>query len=310
MADEETLDEINKLPESLLVQIISLLPIKDAFKTSLVSKKWQHLWTCTDNVVLLCNKHSEAENFVSFVDYAFAQRSSSKIRKFYLDFWSIARYSFNVKQWLTYVIENQVEDIKLESVFSDMYTLPQVLYTCSSLRTLSLSDCAFDLRAVISWKSLKKLKLEHVKLYNEVIVKLLSGCPALESLELSLFHSFRRLEINNPNLKILKLKDIWPEYEEGDHTLEIVAPYIQHLEISSDIDDFKCRLVDVSSLVTAEITFDIRCESDIQDDYEYGEFDKCCNYHRAFWMLVQDYLHKLRHVTELTIGTWFVEVYY
>ncbi|XP_015161795.1 putative F-box/FBD/LRR-repeat protein At1g78760 [Solanum tuberosum] len=228
MADEETLDEINKLPESLLVQIISLLPIKDAFKTSLVSKKWQHLWTCTDNLVLLCNKHSEAEDFVSFVDQGY--------------FWSIARYNFNVKQWLTCVIENQVEDIKLESVFSDMYTLPQMLYTCSSLRTLSLFDCAFDLRAIISWKSLKKLKLEHMKLYNEVIVKLLSD---------------------------IKVKDIWPEYEEGDHTLEIVAPYIQHLEISSDIDDFKCRLVNVSSLVTAEITFDIRCESDIQDDYEY-----------------------------------------
>ncbi|KAG5604951.1 hypothetical protein H5410_026443 [Solanum commersonii] len=258
MADKETLDEINKLRESLLVQIISLLRIKDAFKTSLVSKKWQHLWTCTDNLVLLCNKHSDAENFVSFVDYAFAQH-----------FWSIARYSFNVKQWLTYVIENQVEDIKLESVFSDMYTLPQMLYTCSSLRTLSLSDCASDLQAIISWKSLKKLKLEHVKLYNEVIVN---------------------LEINNPNLKILKLKDNWPEYEEG----EIVAPYIQHLEISSDIDDFKCRLVNVSSLVTAEITFDIRCESDIQDDYEYGEFDKCRNYHPVFWTLVQDYLHKLR----------------
>lgn len=106
------------------------------------------------------------------------------------------------------------------------------------------------------------------------------------------------------------MKDIWTVYEEGDHTLEIVAPYIYHLEISRDIDDFKYRLVNVSYLITAEITFDITCESDIQDDYVYHEVDSCRAYHRVLWSLVQDYLHKLRHVTELTIGTWFAEVYY
>nr|XP_009784705.1 PREDICTED: uncharacterized protein LOC104233096 isoform X4 [Nicotiana sylvestris] len=37
--DDKTLDQINKLPESLLVQIISLLPIKDAVQTSLCLKK-------------------------------------------------------------------------------------------------------------------------------------------------------------------------------------------------------------------------------------------------------------------------------
>ncbi|OIT26545.1 hypothetical protein A4A49_51897 [Nicotiana attenuata] len=81
----------------------------------------------------------------------------------------------------------------------------------------------------------------------------------LETLELSYFYSFRHLEINNPNLKRLKLKDSWPLYEEGDHTLEIVAPYLQHLEISGDIDDVKCRLVNVSSLVSVELTFDVTC---------------------------------------------------
>lgn len=76
-------------------------------------------------------------------------------------------------------------------------------------------------------------------LKDEEIVKLLSGCPALETLELSCFYTFWRLEINNPNLKRLKLKDNWPVYEEGDNTLEIVAPYLQHLEIYGDIDDVK-----------------------------------------------------------------------
>ncbi|WMV29034.1 hypothetical protein MTR67_022419 [Solanum verrucosum] len=117
------------------------------------------------------------------------------------------------------------------------------------------------------WKKPKKMADEETldeinKLPESLLVQIISLLPIKDAFKTSCVKkvatSLDFLEINNPNLKILKLKDIWPEYEEGDHTLEIVAPYIQHLEISSDIDDFKCRLVNVSSLVTAEITFDIR----------------------------------------------------
>lgn len=147
--------------------------------------------------------------------------------------------------------------------------MPQVFYTCSSLRTLALSSCAFDRGVVISWKSLKTVKFSTVVLKHEEIGKLLSDCPTLETLELSCFYAFRHLEINNSNLKRLKLKDSWPAYEEGDHTLEIAAPYLQHLEISGDIDDVKSRLVNVSSLVSVELIFEITCVSNLQDHFVY-----------------------------------------
>ncbi|XP_009595863.3 F-box/LRR-repeat protein 25-like [Nicotiana tomentosiformis] len=271
--DDGALDRINKLPESLLARIISLLPsTKNAVRTCLVSKRWQYLWTSIDNLTLLCDSPSEAEICVPFVDYAFAQRISSKIRKFYLDCWDMLSYSLHIDQWLTYVINSKVEHVVLNSTFFKVYILPQSFYTCSSLVTLGLRNCAFDKGVVISWKSLKTVKFMTVELDDEAIVKLLTGCPSLETMELTYFHGFQHLEIKNINLKTLKLHNFWQLYG-GDHSLEIVAPYLQHLVISEHLDDFKCRLVNVSSLVSAELTFDIRCE--IQDN-------SCRDYHRVF----------------------------
>ncbi|PHU28864.1 hypothetical protein BC332_00957 [Capsicum chinense] len=92
------------------------------------------------------------------------------------------------------------------------------------------------------------------------MVQLLSGCPALETMELSSCRSISHLEINtNFNLKRVKLETCYGAYERDCHSLEIIAPYVQHLEISGTIGDIKYyRLLDVSSSVSAELTFGIR----------------------------------------------------
>nr|XP_016445231.1 PREDICTED: uncharacterized protein LOC107770436 [Nicotiana tabacum] len=73
----------------------------------------------------------------------------------------------------------------------------------------------------------------------------------------------------------------------------------------------KCRLVDVSSLVTAILTFHTHCIKDDPGDHgeQYDdEEDSCRDSHHVFGTIVQDYLQKLSCATELTIGNWFIEV--
>nr|XP_009767691.1 PREDICTED: F-box/LRR-repeat protein At3g03360-like isoform X2 [Nicotiana sylvestris] len=171
----------------------------------------------------------------------------------------------------------------------------------SSLIALELTRWVFDKRWVIVWNSLKSLNLHLIGLDDDNIVNLLSGCPALETLELRLFRGFHRLEITSSNLKKLILTGYLNLRDDGImESLEIIAPHLQHMEISGDLGHFMCRLVNVSSLVTASLTFEITCIAMFEDT--------CGDYHQVSRNLVMDYLEKLSHVTQLRIGSWLAEV--
>ncbi|KAH0725323.1 hypothetical protein KY284_001188 [Solanum tuberosum] len=165
---------MSELLESLVLQILSLLPTDEAFTTCILSKRWQYLWTSLNSFIFSPKRHWErSKGFRSFVDYVLSHSTASKFDKFELH--------------------------------------------CSS----------------------------------------------------------------------------------------------PHLELSHDFHDFKCSLVDVSSVVNAKITFDITCIKDFEDDYldsDEEDEDSCRDYHEGFKTLVQDYLQKLRYATELTFGTLFSQV--
>nr|XP_033515770.1 putative F-box/LRR-repeat protein At3g18150 [Nicotiana tomentosiformis] len=329
---EETLDDrISQLPDSLLVQILSLLPTKDAFTTCILSKRWHYLWTFVYNFIFTrrsqeskiygdpynpvvpmddTSRRHKFENLRSFIDYVLVHSISPKIKKFELDCRDLFRDDSQIRRWLSFAAERKVEDVVFLSYESLLdCILPESFCTCSSLITLHLRHCYFT-DAVIAWKSLTSIKLECLLLNDDEILNLLSGCPALETMELYDVGGFRRLKISSSKFKRLNLKKHWLLNDNNDRSLEIFAPYLQHLEISGNLKDIKCRLVDVSSMVNAKLTFNIACIKDIQADrYEIvDEEDNCHGYHQGFRTLVQDYLQKLSCATELTFGCWFTEV--
>ncbi|KAK4722356.1 hypothetical protein R3W88_012589 [Solanum pinnatisectum] len=306
---EKTLDRISKLPDAVLIQILSLLPTKDAVASCVLSKRWRYLCNSIDNFHFDgCSYYNNVENFVFLVDHVLSHCTCSKIKKFQLilPYNSEWNFDLSISRWMNFAVERKVEDVLL-CLCDDNFTfqLPISICTCSSLITLDWSCCAIDKESVIQWKSLKSLKLNYVFIDDDDLTKILSGCPALETLELSLFEGFRRLEITSSNLKRLSLGSYWWFYGRADEPLEIIAPYLQHLEISGDLDYLKCKLVNVSSLVTATLTFNITCITEIEG---FAEEDGCRDYHQGFRNLVLDYLQKLSYATELTIGRWFAEV--
>ncbi|MCE3050742.1 hypothetical protein HAX54_047984 [Datura stramonium] len=86
---------------------------------------------------------------------------------------------------------------------------------------------------------------------------------------------------------------------------------LKWMVLSDDHTELTERLVDVSSLVNAKLTFNITCIKEIKyllDDEVDDEEDSCRDYHQGFMILVQDYLQKLSCASKITIGTWFTEV--
>ncbi|XP_059281199.1 F-box/LRR-repeat protein At3g26922-like [Lycium ferocissimum] len=309
--EETRVDRISELPDSLLLHILSLMPTDETLVTNALSKRWRYLWHSLDTFSFSTEDY--CEEYVSYVDYVLGHSVSSKIKTFELDSHESDAYKSDINRWLSFAVEKKVENVTLRSYSTDHVcaALPECLYTCSSLITLVLEKFFhYDAHVPIAWKSLKSIKLEFGMLSDDHIVNLLSGCPALESMELSIFMGFNRLEIRTSKLKILNLHTY---YDDGgiDHSLEIVAPYLQHLEISGDLSDLKCRLVDVSSVVNAKLSFNITCIKDFEDndqDSDDEEEDSRRDYHQDFEILVQDYLQKLSCASEITIGTWFIEV--
>ncbi|KAH0681371.1 hypothetical protein KY284_022456 [Solanum tuberosum] len=283
----ETLDRISELPDVLLIQILSF-----------ADRRCRHIMCSLKEVA----NYNKLENFISFVDNVLTHSTCSKIKKFKLDFhhtdW---KFHSEISQWLNFAVENKVEDVALDaglcfypSADDLAYELPLTMYTCSPLITMYLSHWVFDKGLNIDWNSLKSLTLDSIELEADDIVILLSSCPALETLELSFC---KRLTLTYPS------EPLNGEYD----SLEIFAPHLKHLDISGELGDFKCMLVNISSLVIARLAFSICCITDYWNKEDIKE-DSCRDYHQVIRNLILDYLQKLSYATELIIGCWFAEV--
>ncbi|KAF7119399.1 hypothetical protein RHSIM_Rhsim13G0173400 [Rhododendron simsii] len=216
MADD---DRITALPESVLVHILSFLPVRDAIKTEALSKRWQFLWTYLPSLLFRLDDYlaTNAEGFVAFVDQTLSVFSFSKLEKFGVDFFYEPRFAPNVNSWTRFAAGKGVEELYLEFDSDDLdedvrYELPQVLYTNSSFKRLGFSLCRVIPKGNVAWNSLKKLSIGYVKLSDGVIEKILAGSPVLEVLELCNYGGFSRLDLSNTSVKKLILREFWEGY--------------------------------------------------------------------------------------------------
>ncbi|XP_058195921.1 F-box protein At5g03100-like [Rhododendron vialii] len=309
-------DVITALPDALILHVLSFLPIKDAIKTQVLSKRWLHLWTYIPSLVFLRESDSSdtsVRDFVTFVDRTLFLCTCSKLKKLGFQFAYETDYASNVNLWTRFATGRGAEELQLDFYHynmyedhnnmyeDDSYLLPQLLYTNSSFKTLKFSVCKVIPKGVVCWNSLKKLSIGYAELSEDVIEKILAGSPVLEILELYAFYGFDRLHVSNASVKKLILRDVWEHEEEyptdGYHSvLEVSAPHLHSLEISGDLCDKICRLGDISSLVDANLNFDMTLYRDR------------ANEHIRFENTLRGLLQSLVHVKKITLGTFAIQV--
>ncbi|KAF8391414.1 hypothetical protein HHK36_023719 [Tetracentron sinense] len=305
--ENERVDRISGLPDFVLLQILSLLDMKDAVKAGVLSKRWERLWASVPDLFFWESSPDDdsddhEDEFVNLVDRTLILYEGSKIRKFgVLCYEYRAWFASYVDSWIRFVVRKKVENLDLDlwpSEYGDHYELPRHLYSNASLTKLRLSYCHFrpPLSGLFSWRLLTSLSLNHIPLSDNLIQDILSGSPSLQVLDLSECSGFMHLNITSPCLK--KLMVNYDDYDSttSDSVLEISAPYLQSLALIG-LWYRKCRLMNLPCLVQAKLLIEVVPDNGDRDNgYEWR------------YNFLRELLENLHHVRDLKIGTWCIQI--
>ncbi|KAL3634848.1 hypothetical protein CASFOL_021902 [Castilleja foliolosa] len=189
------MDRLSQLPQPILHSILSLLPQKDAVQTSVLSKSWRYLWHGRFNFEF-CNfwfaRKKESRSFVDKTLQRYLDQNLS-LQKFLVD---VSSYEVDLaafvllQKWIPMVIMN-MDVSSLSLIFSwgtKAYPLPLVVFQSESLVELHLTRCDFStLKSTdnVMLKNLQTLRLHYVYITDEIFEKIISGCPLIETLNLS-----------------------------------------------------------------------------------------------------------------------------
>ncbi|GKV22704.1 hypothetical protein SLEP1_g32551 [Rubroshorea leprosula] len=155
------MEGINKLPDEVVLYIISLLPLKDAVRTSVLSTRWRYLYASIPTLEFdfLATPVESHGGFMDFIDRLLIFRDRSPVDKFRLScFYSQVVDPLHLQRWICAVIRFGIREIQIRFEDSEDVLLPSDLFTCTTLVTLKLnfhSESGFQVPAKVCLPSLK-----------------------------------------------------------------------------------------------------------------------------------------------------------
>ncbi|XP_057443649.1 F-box/FBD/LRR-repeat protein At3g14710-like [Lotus japonicus] len=166
----EDQDMISNLPDFISGRILSLLPTKDAVRTSVLSKSWTYKWTFITNLHFedhtgpyYCTKIRK-DLFVSFVNRVLLRLNSSSIQSFSLAI-SDEYEPLHVDQWISAVVSRKLKKLCVNSKFQLQTLSSHSLMKYKSLEELVLNvlQCEIDVPTFALFSSLTVLNLSGVQ---------------------------------------------------------------------------------------------------------------------------------------------------
>ncbi|XP_048131412.1 F-box/LRR-repeat protein 25-like [Rhodamnia argentea] len=150
-------DNNSPLPDVIIHHIFCFLPFKDLVKTSVLSKQWRLAWTSTPYINLSFPSLPSRRVALS-ISSALSLYTATKVEKFHLD--AGLYIPTELDGWFRFAAARQVEDASV--VFRRSCMVPRILYDCTSLVSLRLSNGFFPWDFSIHWPSLKKLCIDGI----------------------------------------------------------------------------------------------------------------------------------------------------
>ncbi|XVF40595.1 hypothetical protein PTKIN_Ptkin01aG0126500 [Pterospermum kingtungense] len=221
------------LPDDILINIFSFLPIKEAIQASTVSPKLKQSWffsriLCFDKE--FAKRHTQ-NGFMDIVNHVFDHHKGPNIDTFSL-FFDPTGVEDAVENWIQISIDKGVEVLDLNfSPAKVPYKITTDFADIETIKILKLCRCELDLLPTFKGlNSLTIIVLKRIDVKAKSIETLFSNCLSLETLELIKCRKIGHLRILAQNLKrfkALKLGDCL-----GLCQIEIDAPSMRSMYYS------------------------------------------------------------------------------
>ncbi|CAK8569933.1 unnamed protein product [Lathyrus sativus] len=205
-------DRISCLPDHVIDHILSYLPIREAVRTSVLSKIWRNNWHTLPNLVF-DNEYKGTSNVVNestivkIVDHVLLVHSGP-INLFKLSN-EESLPEIDMDRWILHLTRRSIKELALVVWINDArYKIPWCLFTCQSLCHLKLKWCVLKPPKMFEgFRNLKSLELEALTVAQDDFENLISGCPLLEILRLIGIDGLTQINIHAPNLRVFEISD-------------------------------------------------------------------------------------------------------
>lgn len=244
---------IGELPHEILVSILSLLTLKEAVRTSVLSRRWKKLWSYTAGSLefedsktmhgILRNTKSlrvERFKFIGWVNRVLDSHQGSSIREFRVRFDLNNRSRRYVDEWVAAALAKRVQNLELD--FSPFLKGNHpTWYTFPSKFIFPSARCRLDLSC------LRSLCLKFVNVTDEILECILSSCPFLERLVIVGSELLSNIKVAGSSLS---LKHLFI-YSNNFTNFEVSAPNLVSLGYHNDSKRAPQVLIENAPLLTS-----------------------------------------------------------
>ncbi|KAK4715830.1 hypothetical protein R3W88_014168 [Solanum pinnatisectum] len=194
---------IGDLPNRILHTILEFMPIQDAARSSVLSKKWIPIWSTLPHLVfdpLFFQYVSNIGASAATVIYKILMQHTGNIMGFHLISSTCKLAQSDVDQFIIFVSKHDIQKLTLDMANEENYMLPNRIFTCATLTHLKLSRCFFRLLDGTRFPNLISLQLEHSKIAGRRVLEDDLNLPMLETLELRFCVGVDSVNLVSPKL--------------------------------------------------------------------------------------------------------------
>ncbi|KAH9603000.1 hypothetical protein KSS87_018226 [Heliosperma pusillum] len=210
-------DVILNFPPNIVQEILESLPLRDAARTSILSRDWRHKWLSLPQITLdlifseaFRKRENAALDFPRVYSDAINKillRHRGPIHKFVFDVPCHLPKASDIGCWIEFVCVNGVKEFYLNDHRLPKLKPPSCLFSCVSLTHLTLYCGSLSVPPTFrGFPCLISLKLDTCEDDNEKLESLIKNSPQLENLELVLGEAINSLTIRGSKLQHLVLE--------------------------------------------------------------------------------------------------------